>query len=352
MANETTSKDEKEQLKNSPVPLTKFFSTGSTLLNLALGGGWACKRVFNLVGDRSSGKTLQAFEAFANFKRTFGPNCDMRYGEAESRFERDFAESIGFPPEVALPDEPLETVEDFQFDFTEFINGDPKKKEKDRKVDDTRPKLYILDSLDSLSDKDELERYGEIKKRGDEEGGSYGTAKAKKMSALFRVLARDITRANCTLGIISQLRDAIGVSFGEQSTRSGGRALNFYASQIVWLREEGKITRQSLGEERPVGVDVLARVKKCSVAMPFREASFRIIFGYGIDDEISMVEWLQSSGAYPKETAKALKDQIETAREKQDYVLLDELLANIKQDAITRWTKIEQNLAPSIRKYR
>jgi len=102
---------------------------------------------------------------------------------------------------------------------------------------------------------------------------------------------------------VSQLRDKIGVTFGETKTRSGGKALDFYASQIMWLAEIAKIKRKIGDVERVVGVDVKARVKKNKVGLPFRECEYPILFGYGVDDLLAMVSWL-----YDVKRDDALKD--------------------------------------------
>lgn len=326
------------------IPACKFFSSGSTLLDLALGGGWAKPFIFNLVGDKSSGKTLLAIESFANFERTFKEGR-MRYAETEARFDPMFAASLGFPASVNRPEEPLETIEDFRDDLHDFF----------KLCSPEQPGLYVLDSLDALSDEAELKKYGKSQKAGDEESeakGSYGTAKAKAMSQMFRMFNKDMSKAGCSLGVISQLRDNVGVTFGEQSTRSGGRALNFYASQIVWLRETGKITKTESGQTRAVGVQTHAKVKKCSVGMPFREAEFSIIFGYGVDDSLSLIDWLAKGSFYPKETVKEIKSNLTRAKSAMDYVKLDEITLQLKLDAVKMWNDIEKALAPTMRKYR
>lgn len=330
----------KEALIDAPAIATEFFPSGSTLLDLVLGGGWALRRVFNLVGDSGSGKTLLAVEAFINFMRTFN-KCRMRYVEPEARFNQALADQIGFPPEVERPEDPLDTIEDFQLDFSKFMDKDP-----------DIHKLYILDSLDSLSDQKELERFGTLKKKGDEEAGSYGTEKAKKMSAMFRMLSRSIEKSNCTLGIISQLRDNIGVTYGEHSTRSGGRALTFYSSQIIWLREVAKLKRTAFGEERSVGVQVACKNKKNSCGMPFRDAQFDLIFGYGTDDALSMLKWLKSTEGYNKEVFDETHKQVLAARNKQDYDKLDEIESVLRQDTRLHWKRIDDRLRPVVRKYR
>lgn len=315
--------------------MEKFFSTGCTLLDLALGGGWATRRVANLVGDKSSGKTLLAIEALANFERTF-KNAKMRYAETEARFDPVFAATLGFPASVTRPEEGLNTVEEFQEDLDEFANT----------CNEQNPGLYILDSLDSLSDDAEVKKFEDK-----DEGGSYGVAKAKKMSQLFRVLARKMEKNNCALIVISQLRDNIGVTFGETSTRSGGRALNFYASQILWLRELGKTSRTRKGEDRVVSVDVHGKVKKCSVGMPFREAQFTIVFGYGVDNEMSILTWMEAGSHMEKETAKQLRAELTSARNKEDYPTIFRINEQLVADATRIWTDIEKSFAPKTKKY-
>src|SRR4051812_10773815 len=137
-----------EKTKLFSVPGLQSFSTGSTLLDLALGGGWPVGRIFNIVGDKSVGKTLLAVEAFANFSIKYKGSL-MRYAEAEAAFDESFAELLGFPKSVSRPKELLNTVEDFRDDLSKFL--------KDLEEEDSAG-LYILDSLDALSDESEVKR--------------------------------------------------------------------------------------------------------------------------------------------------------------------------------------------------
>lgn len=323
----------------------QFFSSGSTLLDLALGGGWALPRVFNIVGDKSTGKTLLAIEAFANFSMTFA-NPRMRYAESESAFDEVYADVLGFPTNVERPNDLIETVEEFITDFNDFISKGG-------------PGLYILDSLDALSDEAELKKFEKSQKpkvqtedeEETKEKGSYGVEKAKKMSKLFRMLNGKAAEANCCLGVVSQVRDNIGIQFGEKQTRSGGKALDFYCSQILWLKENKKLTRSAFNETRAIGVNVTGRVKKCKVGYPFREADFDIIFSYGIDNENSMIDWLLSIKQMDPATVKVLKSQLSKARDKRDYVALNQITEQLKADTTRLWKKIEEELAPPMRKY-
>lgn len=320
-----------EEIKN-PSPEV-FFSSGAVLLDLVLGGGWAMGRIFNIVGDKSVGKTLLAIEAFANFKLKF-PKGRMRYAEAEAALDETFAAQLGFPTEVTRPEELLNTVEDFRDDFDDFIK-------------EPGPSLYILDSLDALSDDAELEKF---EKKSD--AGSYGTGKAKGMSGFFRLLTRKVKQQNSCLGIISQIRENIGVSFGEQYGRSGGKALDFYATHALWLHNAGKEEKTFESDTRAVGNKIIAKCKKNKVGLPFRECAFSIMFGYGTDSDMACLDWLIKEKKMADEAGKALKKQLKKARETQDFKTIDEISLHLKEDTVREWKRIEDALKFPIKKYR
>lgn len=324
----------------------KFVSAGCALIDATIGGGWPLGRMVNIVGDKSAGKTLLAIEACANFARQYLDGY-IRYAEAEAAFDVDYAEALGMPVdrvdfEPGDPEKGLTTVEDFYADMLRCL--DKCKAEGRRKA---RPMLYVLDSLDALSDDAEAGR--------DIDKGSFGAAKAKKMGELFRRLVQRMEEQDCLLIIVSQLRDKIGVTFGETQTRSGGRALDFYASLIVWLREIGKNKRTVGGIERITGVNVRMKVKKNKVGLPFRECDYPIVFGYGVDDLTASVEWLLE--------VKREKRLGEVGMSKDGYKVRIGNLRNkggdamrevrAQLDAIVReeWRAIETTFLPQSRKY-
>ena len=233
-------------------------------------------RVANIVGDRSSGKTLLAIEACANFKRAY-PKGVVRYVEAESAFDEDYAEAVGMPSSKVKFATDIETVEKMFADLNDTMDDLP----------DGTPCLYIIDSLDSLSDEKEMQRKLE--------DDAFGVAKAKKISEGFRKVIRRIAEKQVLLLVISQLRDNIGAMFGAKTKRSGGRALDFYCSHILWLAEIGKEKRTIGGVMRTTGIKVKASCKKNKVGMAHRECEFPIVFGYGIDDVTAGVEFLVST---------------------------------------------------------
>jgi recombination protein RecA len=308
-----------------------YLPSGSALLDMALGGGWAEHRIINIVGDKSTGKTLLAIEACAGFAQRYGKKR-IRYCEAEAAFDEDYAESIGMPEGIDYVRN-IDTVEGWFDDIKEWLESNKS----------NEPCLYILDSLDALSDETEME--------ADMTKGSYGMGKAKMLSQSFRRLVRALSNSKCTLIIISQIRDKIGVMFGETKTRSGGRALDFYASQIVWLAELGKTKVTVRGLDRVTGIEVKATCKKNKVGTPHRIAEFIIRFGYGIDDEISLANFLKDAKVFDKAAYDNCVKSIKDARSEQDRVKLRGIRQGMKEAAWDVWKEIEDQLAPPMRKY-
>lgn len=316
----------------------KFVSSGCAVLDAALGGGWVLGRCANVVGDKSAGKTLLAIEACANFHIQY-PHGYIRYAEAEAAFDEKYAAALGMPIEAvdfASGDNEIKTIEDFHADMVKAMDAN-----KDR------PMLYILDSLDALSDDAEAKR--------DITDASYGGSKPKKLGELFRRLVQRMETQDVLLIVISQLRDKLNVTFGEKQTRSGGRALDFYASHIVWLAETEKMKRTVEKVERVVGVRVRARVKKNKVGLPFRECEYPILFGYGIDDLTANVEWLIDVGRGDRlseigVSAAGYKIRIPNLRNKGGAELR-EVRAKLAAIVVEEWQRIEQNFLPQSRKY-
>jgi recombination protein RecA len=313
-----------------PSPNTKleFIPSGCTLLDCVLGGGWPLGRISNIVGDRSTSKTGLVMEACSNFAIKY-PKGRILYRESEAAFDVDYAESMGMPVnrvEFAPPDK-FFTVEDFFEDLSRILDDLAKS---------NIPALYALDSLDALSDRDELER--EIDK------GSYGAAKAKKLSELFRRLVQKIERTRVCLLIVSQVRDNIGVTFGQQYSRSGGRALDFYASLIVYLAKIKTLDRTIGGVKRATGITVRVKCTKNKISMPMRECDFDYEFGYGINSVKASLDWLKSVG---KLTADDAKITLNKLTDDQFFDLQDRLNDTVPQI----WQEIEDKFRPKRRKY-
>jgi recombination protein RecA len=318
----------------SPKTHLELVSTGCELLNCTVGGGWPLGRVVNIVGDKSTGKTLMAIEAMANFRLQY-PEGKTEYCETEAAFDDEYAAALGLDmTEVGRSE--CETVEDLFDKMTKFI-------------DDVGPEgrgLYIVDSLDALSDKAE-------QGRGIADS-TYGASKPKQLGQLFRRLIKPLEKSNVLVIIISQVRDAIGVSFGEKHTRSGGRALDFYASQIVWLANLGQIKKTINKTQRTIGVTIKAKVKKCKIGLPFRECSFDIIFGYGIDDVGANLDYLKTQGELGQlnigstdQSIAAYKKGFANASDEEQA----EMRAQMAKAVKSTWYRVEKTFLPPRGKY-
>jgi recombination protein RecA len=308
----------------------RFVKTGSTMLDLALGGGWARGRIANVVGDRSSGKTLLMIEAAANFAAEH-KRGKIYYREAESAFDKQYAAALGMPIDrIDFGKKQLETVEDMYRDLEAVAEK--------AKV----PTLYIVDSLDALSDDAEMD--------SDFGDNSFGAKKAKKLSEMFRRLIRLLEEKDVTVLIVSQIRDKIGAMFGRKVQRTGGRALDFYATHIVFLAQLGKLYVTHRKQKRAIGVKVKAQVDKNKVSTPHREAEFDIRFGYGVNDAQSMVSWLRSANAEGIDVPARVKDYLDELLEGSRADEITEL-ARLKELCVDEWFAIERKLIPTRSKY-
>lgn len=326
-------------------PPIEFVSTGCTVLDCVLGGGWALGRFANIVGDKAVGKTLIAIEAAANFAAQY-PGGHIWYREVEAAFDVAYAEQVGLPagrvdfgPDGV--DSMWETVEDIYEDLYECVV---------RAEKSGQPGLYIVDSLDALSSRAELARA--IDK------GSYGTDKAAVLSELFRRLKKRIKKARVGLIIVSQIRDRIGAQFGEKYRRTGGHALDFYASHIIWLHHRARIRSKVGGVERTVGVRIRARCRKNKVVATDRECEFVVRFGFGVDDIEACVSYLAEVGALDRIGLGIKKKDV--SREVSAFLRQcarmsdDELRAKQAElSAVVRdvWQEVEDRFRPRQRKY-
>ncbi len=333
----------------------QLLPSGCTLLDLVHGGGYPLGRMVNIVGDKSAGKSLLAIEAMANFKIASdkqGWKSAMWYNEAESAFDQSYASALGMPiNEIYFVCESSEPKETRISDANSTIEGlfDSITKVCDYHEENKLTHgIYVIDSMDALSDRSEMKR--------DIDQGTYGANKAKKIGELFRRLVRRLEDNNILFIIISQVRDKIGVTFGETKTRSGGKALDFYASIITWLADIGKEKKTIQGIERPIGVNIRAKCKKNKVGLPFRECDYYLEFGYGINDLMSNIkflvhikdmDWLDSQVGIKKTTMKRRVRSI-IEGDFDEYVKISEI---VKRRVQERWKEIEMGFLPKRGKY-
>jgi recombination protein RecA len=321
----------------------EFVSSGCELLNCVLGGGYVLGRMTNIVGDKSTAKTALACEAVTNFLLKF-KKATAKYRDVEAAFDIPYAEAMGLPidrvdfGESNVDGDPIEkmnTVEDFYRDLDKFL---------DQGIKTQQPGVYVLDSLDALSDEAEVKRdIGE---------DSYSLTKQKQLGVMFRKLTRKLEKCRVLLIIISQTRDNIGVSFGEKQKRSGGKAMDFYASQILWLSHLGQIKKTKNRVERVIGINVRAKCKKNKVGLPLRQCDFNFIFGFGVDDIGASIDWLESTGyldevELSKAQIKKYKEELETLST-EDY---QEELQFVSKKVKRIWNEIETSFLPKRKKY-
>lgn len=328
-------------------------STGSTLLNLAISGnehyGFFKGGYFLFVGDSSSGKTFLTLTCLAeaalqprfNSYRLIhddvenGAIMDKNYffgSKAAKRIEAPATYEDGAPAFS-------ENVEDFYYNLddllTEAENGGA-------------PFIYILDSENGLGSKSEDSKFDEQKKaalKGTETAGSYGDGKAKIHSQNLRKITQRLRNTGSILIIISQTRDNIGFGF-EKKTRSGGKALKFYAHLELWASVKGKIPRTVRGKTRTVGMNALVKSKKNRVAGKNHEVLVPMYYTVGIDDIGSCIDYLISEKhwAKVKQTVKAKDFDFEGSREKLiQHIEENDLETDLRSLVGDIWKEIEES---------
>jgi RecA/RadA recombinase len=297
----------KPRVVESPVPPSDLLSTGSTMLDLAMTGrvrgGLVKGHYYFFVGDSSSGKTwlsLSCFAEAARNKNFEGYRLIYDNGEdgAMMNMRHYFGDAMADrlePPRGTREDPQYSSSIEDMYDnlHTVLAPGAP-------------PCIYVQDSMDVLTSEPETEKYEEQRKaraKGKDTKGSYGDGKAKYNSASLRQILPMLKRNKSILVILCQTRDNIGqgpFTF-EKKTRSGGRALKFYATVEIWTSVAEKIRKTVRGKPRVIGMVAEVKVKKNRTTGRDVAVKVPIYLSHGIDDIGGCVDYLVEEGHWKGE---------------------------------------------------
>tara|TARA_B100000575_G_scaffold269478_1_gene249177 strand:+ start:354 stop:1355 length:1002 start_codon:yes stop_codon:yes gene_type:complete len=298
------------RLGDQEVERIESISSGSLGIDIALGiGGYPKGRVIEIYGPESSGKTTLTLHAIAECQKAGGIAAFI---DAEHAFDRFYAEKLG--------------VDLGELVISQPDNGEQALEIADNLIRSGAVDALVIDSVAALTPKSEIE--GEM---GDSKMGLH----ARLMSQALRKLTSSISKTNCTVFFINQLREKIGVMFGNPETTTGGNALKFYASVRIDIR---KSTQLKDAEGGVLGNKTRVKIVKNKVAPPFKTAEFDIMYGEGISKtgeildigvELDIIEksgsWFSYGGSklgQGRDSVKSiLKDNPELMEELEDKIL-------------------------------
>jgi recombination protein RecA len=298
------------KMGDKAVEEVETISSGSLGLDLALGvNGYPRGRVIEIYGPESSGKTTLTLHAIAEAQKAGGIAAFI---DAEHAFDRNYAEKLGVDIENLIISQP--------------DNGEQALEIAENLIRSGAIDIVVIDSVAALTPKSEIE--GEM---GDSKMGLH----ARLMSQALRKLTGTISKTNCTVFFINQLREKIGVMFGNPETTTGGNALKFYASVRLDIRRSSQIK----DGDNVIGNRTKVKVVKNKVAPPFKVAEFDIMYGEGVSktgeilDLAVEFEIIKKAGSWFSYGETKLGQGRDAVKQliKDNPEMADELEAKIKQ---------------------
>ncbi len=289
------------------------YPSGSLSLDLALGGGIPQGRIIEIFGPESSGKTTLALHAIAQVQKRGGKAAFI---DAEHALDVSYAKKIGVNVDSLLVSQPDDGEQALEITETLVRSGG---------ID-----VIVIDSVAALTPRAEIE--GMM-------GDSHMGLQARLMSQALRKLTSIVSKTNCSVIFINQMRMKIGVMFGNPETTTGGNALKFYASLRLDVRRIDKIMEKGVDEQTIVGNRTRVKVVKNKIAPPFRQAEFDILYAQGISREGDIIDlglkygFIEKSGAYFRVGEETIGQGREQARSylKEHAKLTDGLEKQIRE---------------------
>jgi recombination protein RecA len=274
-------------------PPRLYLNTGCTLLNLALtdraDGGWPCGRIVNPIGDSDTCKTVLGLTALAEACRDSRfDSHSLEYNDVEASlsfdlermFGKSFCDRVCIRSPLAEEDKSKapETVQELHYQLLDYLDGEA-------------PFVTVVDSLDGLSSKEELEKTEEEReawKKSKDTTGTMAMSKQKYFKRMLRELKGKVAKTDSLIMVVSQTIDNVGAVFGPKKSRAGGNALKFFSSHELWL----SVMESEKAKGRVIGRKIRCKVSKNQITGKKREIAFWAFDNFGIDDIRTSIEFL------------------------------------------------------------